>query len=96
VAELNTLARRWLAESGRLSGPELATPDGASYRAGDQVVALAPSRDGVLVTSQRATVEAVDLSQNTLALRTADGRRISLSASRTRRGITQGRSSRSS
>jgi conjugative relaxase-like TrwC/TraI family protein len=80
VAELNALARRWMADSGRLSGPELVTPDGANYRAGDQVVALAPSRDGALVTSQRATVEAVDLSQNTLALRTADGRRISLSA----------------
>ena len=80
VAELNTLARHWMADSGRLSGPELATPDGANYRAGDQVVALAPSRDGALVTSQRATVEAVDLSQNTLALRTGDGRRISMSA----------------
>ena len=80
VAELNALARRWMADSGRLSGPELATPDGASYRAGDHVVALAPSRDGALVTSQRATVEAVDLSQNTLALRTADGRHVNLSA----------------
>ncbi len=80
VAELNTLARRWMAESGRLSGPELATPDGASYRAGDQVVALAPSRDGTLVTSQRATVESVDLSRGTLALRSADGRYVDLSA----------------
>ena len=80
VAELNALARGWMARSGRLTGPELTTPDGKHYRAGDHVVALAPSRDGALVTSQRATVEAVDLSQNTLALRTGDGRLISLSA----------------
>ena len=26
VAELNALARRWMADSGRLSGPELASP----------------------------------------------------------------------
>lgn len=57
VAELNTLARQWMAENGRLSGPELALADGASFRAGDHVVALAPSRDGALVTSQRAVVE---------------------------------------
>ncbi len=80
MAELNSLARRWMAESGRLSGPELATPDGASYRAGDHAVALAPSRDGALTTSQRTTVEAVDLSLGILALRTVDGRRISLRA----------------
>ena len=37
--------------------PELACPGGASYRAGDRVVTLAPGAAGALVTSQRATVE---------------------------------------
>lgn len=78
VAELNTLARQWMAENGRLSGPELALADGASFRAGDHVVALAPSRDGALVTSQRAVVEAVDVSRGNLTLVTADGRHVSL------------------
>ena len=80
VAELNTKARDWMSETGRLSGPELATPDGASYRAGDQVVALTPSRDGALVTSQRATVESVDVARGTLTLRTADGGHVLLGA----------------
>jgi hypothetical protein len=39
-----------------------------------------PSADGALVTSQRAAVEAVDLAESTLSLRTADGRHVSLSA----------------
>ncbi len=41
--------------SGRLSGPELVCPGGDSYRAGDQVVTLAPGAAGALVTSERAT-----------------------------------------
>ena len=75
VAELNTLARHWMADSGRLSGPELVLSDGASYRAGDRVVALVPGADGALVTSQRATVEAVDLARGTLTLRTSGDRK---------------------
>jgi ATP-dependent exoDNAse (exonuclease V) alpha subunit len=55
VGELNARARQWMAEVGRLSGPELVLADGARYRAGDQVVALTPSADGALVTSQRAS-----------------------------------------
>ena len=69
-----------MADSGRLSGPELVLPDGASYRAGDRVVALTPSADGALVTSQRATVEAVDLARGTLILRTSDDRKVCLGA----------------
>jgi hypothetical protein len=72
VAELNARARRWMEEAGRLAGPELLLPDGACYRAGDQVLALTPSADGSLVTSERATVEAVEAELGTLVLRTAD------------------------
>jgi ATP-dependent exoDNAse (exonuclease V) alpha subunit len=79
VAELNTRARRWMEEAGRLSGSELVLPDGARYRAGDQVVALTPSANGALVTSQRATVEAVEAELGTLVLRTADDRLVRLS-----------------
>ncbi len=60
VAALNQRARAWMDTTGRLSGPELVCPGGRAYRAGDQVVTLAPGPDGRLVTSQRATVEAVD------------------------------------
>ena len=80
VAELNARARRWMEKPDRLSGPELVLPDGARYRAGDQVVALTPSADGALVTSQRATVEAIDAELATLVLRTADNHLIRLSA----------------
>ena len=69
-----------MAENGRLSGPELVLSDGASYRAGDRVVALVPSVDGALVTSQRATVEAVDLARGAVTLRTSDDREVCLSA----------------
>jgi ATP-dependent exoDNAse (exonuclease V) alpha subunit len=75
VTELNRRARAWMDESGRLAGPELACPGGASYRAGDRVVALAPDPSAGLVTSERATVEAVDSASCSLLLRTDDGRR---------------------
>ena len=78
VAELNRRARAWMEASGRLSGPELACPGGASYRAGDRVVTLAPGTGGTMVTSQRATVEAVQPDSGSLVLRTDDGRRVRL------------------
>jgi hypothetical protein len=65
--------------SGRLSGPELACPGGATYRAGDRVVALAPGAAGTLVTSERATVEAVEPDSGSLVVRTDDGRQVRLS-----------------
>jgi len=52
----------------------------ACYRAGDQVLALTPSADGALVTSERATVEAVEAELGTLVLRTADDRLVRLGA----------------
>ena len=42
VAELNRRARAWMEASGRLTGPELACPSGATYKSGDRVVTLAP------------------------------------------------------
>ena len=80
VAELNRRARTWMEASGRLSGPDLSCPGGTNYRAGDRVVTLAPGPDGRLVTSERATVEAVDFVGSSLTLRTDNGRQVSLSA----------------
>jgi hypothetical protein len=78
VAELNALARSWMQSTGRLSGPELVCHGGNAYRAGDEVVALAPGRDGTLVTSERAVVEAVQLATGSIDIRTGDGRQVRL------------------
>jgi conjugative relaxase-like TrwC/TraI family protein len=78
VAELNALARTWMQSTGRLSGPELLCPGGNIYSAGDEVVTLAPGRDGTLVTSQRAVVEAVEVSTGSIDIRTGDGRHVRL------------------
>jgi conjugative relaxase-like TrwC/TraI family protein len=78
VAALNQRAREWMEATGRLSGPELECPDGNVYRAGDQVVTLAPGGDGRLVTSQRAVIASVDPPGGTLTLRTDDGRHVQL------------------
>jgi hypothetical protein len=59
--------------TGRLSGPELTCPGGHAYRAGDRVVTLAAGADGRLVTSQQASITAVDVAGQTLTLRTDDG-----------------------
>ena len=56
VAALNQAARAWMNETGRLHGPEAVCPGGLAYRAGDQVVTLAPGPGGSLVTSERGTV----------------------------------------
>ena len=78
VAELNHRAREWMAQTGRLTGPELTTNDGTSYGAGDRVVALAPDHQAGLVTSQRGVVEAVDHDNAWLAVRVDDGRQVTL------------------
>ncbi len=80
VAELNALARTWMESTGRLSGPELVYPGGNAYRAGDEVVTLAPGSSGTLVTSERAVVQAVHPATGTLDLRTSDGREVRLTA----------------
>jgi hypothetical protein len=66
--------------SGRLRGPELDCPGGKSYRAGDQVVTLAPGPNAKLVTSQRAVIERVDPDQQTLTLCTDDGYTVDVDA----------------
>jgi conjugative relaxase-like TrwC/TraI family protein len=78
VAALNHRARAWMEQSGRLGGPEMVCPGGLAYRAGDQVVTLAPGPGGALVTSERATVEAVDPTAAALVIRTHDGRVVTL------------------
>ncbi len=78
VAALNQAARAWMEATGRLTGPELVCPGGNGYRAGDRVVTFAPGADGVLVTSQRAVIAAVDPSHGTLTLRTDDGQHVRL------------------
>jgi conjugative relaxase-like TrwC/TraI family protein len=80
VAALNQAAREWMQATGRLSGPELVCPGGLAYRAGDRVVALAPGPDRSLVTSQLGTVVSVDPQQDTLILRTDDGRDVTLTS----------------
>jgi hypothetical protein len=78
VAELNNRARAWMADSGRLTGPEVVTDDGAAYRPGDHVIALAPDRAAGLVTSQRATVTAADPATGSVTVRIADDRVVTL------------------
>ncbi|MBW3576046.1 MAG: AAA family ATPase [Actinobacteria bacterium] len=74
VAELNQRGRAAWEALGRLSGPELVVGD-TSYRAGDRVVALAPGAHGEVVTSECATVLAVDVSRRELvATMDDDGR----------------------
>jgi conjugative relaxase-like TrwC/TraI family protein len=83
VAELNTAARAWMDQSGRLTGPEIICPGGAAYRAGDQVMALAPDHDNGLVTSQRGVVETVDPAGAAVVVRVDDGRLVRLSGEQT-------------
>lgn len=78
VEQLNALARDWMAVTGRFSGPELTVPDGGAYRAGDQVIILAPDHQAALVTSQRGTVEAVDSTNGSLQVGLDDGRKATL------------------
>ena len=72
VAALNSRARAAMAEAGRLWGPELRV-DSNVYQAGDQVVTLAPSAHGQLVTSQRGEVVSVDPEAGKLRVSMDDG-----------------------
>ena len=83
VAALNQAARDLDGRPPAAShGPEVVCPGGLAYRAGDQVVTLAPGPDGTLVTSQRATVEAVDPPPARWSIRTDDGRLVRLAGER--------------
>jgi len=70
VADLNRLARNRWDQLGRLTGDDLHAPGGRAYAVGDRVVVLAPQLTAGLVTSQRATVTAVDHDDQTLVIET--------------------------
>jgi conjugative relaxase-like TrwC/TraI family protein len=78
VEALNNVARDLWERSGRLTGPELTAPGGRTYRAGDQVITLAPGPKGAWVTSQAARVTAVDPEAHTLTAITPDGRQLQM------------------
>ncbi|MDE3206837.1 MAG: AAA family ATPase [Acidobacteriota bacterium] len=78
VAALNQSARSWMEQTGRLHGPEVGCLGGLAYRAGDQVVTLAPGPNGSLVTSERDVIEAVDPTAGALVVRTQNGRAVTL------------------
>jgi ATP-dependent exoDNAse (exonuclease V) alpha subunit len=71
VDALNELGRQAYLERGWLTGPEMIAPGGRAYRAGDRVVALAPSSD--MVTSETGTVESVDTRHGTITVSLDDG-----------------------
>src|ERR1035441_8834980 len=77
---LNRAARDLWERSGRLTGPELVTPGGRTYRAGDRIITLAPGPQGAWVTSQAAQVTTVDSEAKTLAAITPDGRQLHMGA----------------
>ena len=79
VADLNRLARARWDELGQLDGPELHAPGGRNYAAGDPVVLLAAQPTVGLVTSQRATVAAVDTDAGIVVIETDDRQRFALS-----------------
>ncbi len=78
VEALNTAARTAWDRLGRLVGPELEAPGGRSYRAGDRVLMLTPGPAGAWVTSEHATVVAVNFHAGSLTAVTADGRVLEL------------------
>ena len=78
VESLNNVARGLWERSGRLTGPELTAPGGRAYRAGDQVITLAPGPKGAWVTSQAARVTAVDPEAQTITAVTPDGRQLQM------------------
>jgi conjugative relaxase-like TrwC/TraI family protein len=78
VAALNAAAREVWERAGMLSGPALVAPGGRTYRAGDEVITLAPGPKGAWVTSQTARVTAVDPAALTLTARTPEGRQLQM------------------
>ncbi|HJV09562.1 MAG TPA: MobF family relaxase, partial [Acidimicrobiales bacterium] len=73
VAELNRRGREAWRSLGRLGKEELVVSGGTPYSVGDRVVALAPGAGGTVVTSETATVTAVDAKARALVVRTDDG-----------------------
>jgi len=73
VDDLNRAARATWERLGRLSGPELETPGGRRYRFGDRVLMLTPGPAGAWVTSEQATIVAVNLTDRALTAYTPTG-----------------------
>ena len=78
VAALNHAAQAAMRHTGRLTGPQLHTPDGHTYQAGDPIILLAPGPGGLWVTGERAVVSTIDTEQQTLTALTGDRRRLHL------------------
>ncbi len=79
VAALNHTARQAWRALGRLDGPELHSPDGRVFQAGDQIVTLTPGPQQAWTTSQRATITAVHPDQQALTAVTPDGGELRIS-----------------
>jgi conjugative relaxase-like TrwC/TraI family protein len=79
VADLNRIARAVARHHGWLTGPDIHTADGRPFAVGDIVVTLAPNYRGQLVTSERATITAIDHQTGALTIRTDHGQQASLS-----------------
>ena len=73
VERLNRAARAVSENLGQLSGPELESPEGRRYRAGDRIITLSPGPDGAWTTSERAVVVAVDPEHRSLVAVTPQG-----------------------
>ncbi|MEO7556543.1 MAG: MobF family relaxase, partial [Acidimicrobiales bacterium] len=74
VAALNHHARRAVDHTGGLTGPTLYVDEQTGYQAGDRILALAPSDDRRLLTSQRSTVIRVDPDARALTVLPDGGR----------------------
>ena len=75
VDRLNQHARAAWADIGHLRGPELQAPGGRRrYAAGDLIVALAPTGDPAMLTSQRGQLVYVDQQTSAMMVHLDDGR----------------------
>ncbi len=79
VAALNQVARQAWRSLGCLDGPELHTPDGRVFQAGDQIVTLTPGPQQAWTTSQRATITAVHPDQGSVTAVTPEGGELHIS-----------------
>ncbi|MHB8489703.1 MAG: MobF family relaxase [Candidatus Dormibacteria bacterium] len=75
VAALNELARARAVQAGRVHGPTL-TVDGREYQAGDRVLCLSNDRASGVRNGTRATVIAVGVELQTVALERGDRRQV--------------------
>ena len=81
VAALNEMARAAAVAAGRVHGPALRIGD-HEFQAGDRLICLANDRRGELTNGTRGTVVAVDVERRRLTLARADGRALTIDATR--------------